>query len=164
MRNLPAVLLILLFLPIASSASAAAQTPVKGCMEKMNRIKFVSRRGLNPEDPVLNELVAEGTRNNACLLAALKDGTLIRNPFESPIISQVARSQLALYLVTRVNGLQMESCFPDSLVVAMNKDMYAYHAWFSRSENLSALHQRCSALVKRGVHVPSPARQLGKPI
>ena len=79
----------------------------------------------------LNQLVAEGTRNNTCLLAALKDGALIKNPFESPIISQVARSQLALYLVARVNGLQMESCFPDSLVAAMNRDLYAYHAWFS---------------------------------
>ena len=56
---------------------------------------------------------------------------MIKNPFESPIISQVARSQLALYLVARVNGLQMESCFPDSLVAAMNRDLYAYHAWFS---------------------------------
>lgn len=157
MRTLLAVLLFLFLLPVAFCANATGPDPARSCVEKMSRIKFVSRHGLNPEDPILNQLVAEGTRNNTCLLAALKDGALIKNPFESPIISQVARSQLALYLVTRGNGLQMESCFPDSLVAAMNRDLYAYHAWFSHPENLSALHQRCSALVKRGAHVSSPS-------
>jgi len=125
MRTWFAVLSALYLLSAASGIGAAEPVPVAGCVERMDRIKYVSLRGLNPEAPALKPLVAEGTRNNACLLAALEDPTLIRNPFESPIMSQVARSELAPYLVTRVNALQRESCFPDSLVTAMSKDLFA---------------------------------------
>ena len=72
MRTLLAVLLFLFLMPVAFCANAAGPDPVRSCVEKMSRIKFVSRHGLNPEDPILNQLVAEGTRNNTCLLAALK--------------------------------------------------------------------------------------------
>jgi len=136
---------------IVMGSTACASDKAMDCASRLAGVNTISDIGLNHEGgDALDGFVADGTKSNACLLSLLVDRRLRPNPFDSKIISLVTNSEVALFVLAKVNGFSPEECFPKAFRERRIIGESDYHAWFLRKRNVESMARRCTALVASG--------------
>jgi len=109
-------------------------------LDKIKRLPF---KGEPIDDPAYNEMMNAGPRALPCLIAKVSDTTEMRDPRQSPAVSNFKVGDLAYIMFVNIAKLDFVALLPPEVQHAYAKDgVYAYFAFVEKPENRVILQDR----------------------